>query len=517
MKQTIKSIFAMLLVLCMVFTIVGCGEKETSSDPVAAGNDFFKDEVTDNGTQGVTSDATASNVVASDNTSSNVSSNTSSAASSTDKNTSSNKTSSTYVSTPGGINISGGENIVGKTPGKPWKEVLASMPKKLRETSITVYNWNKPNEYTGAPAVIEAFTKQTGIKVNWITVNFDNYFSKITNVIASGKNIPDVVRARGPIPEYMLSYQPLSTANYDFTDKAWDESIMDLYSVNGVPYATTLQNTHIGCVNVLFYNKALIDKFNYEDPYQLWQDGKWTWKKYVEMCRDFKNEKENDNAPASCGEGHCWSYLGVHGIQGVIGFDGKKYYSKMEDAQVLKVHEKLSELYNDEKLFVLGQEPEFNKSLRLFSIGTSIHMRRKNSYFSKLKSEGTLYAVPMPAIDGQKKYYQGIAEAEAYAITNGAPNPEAVPYFLRYFLDGENYELSTYFCNKQNLDVYSWCMNQENKIFVYNYPKAIDQRVSGEGIIGQTKANIKGYIDSNKKTIEKVAKEYNDTIKKIKK
>jgi hypothetical protein len=59
-------------------------------------------------------------------------------------------------------------------------------------------------------------------------------------------------------------------------------------------------------------------------------------------------------------------------------------------------------------------------------------------------------------------------------------------------------------------------MNQENKSFVYVYPEEI-KALDSTGIMGQTGDQMKSFIDKNKGTINKVVKEYNDTIKKIKK
>ena len=483
MKNTIKSIFAMLLVVCMLLTVVGCGGKNGDDTSSAVGDEnFFNTNVTQNSSQQGTTDNTSSN------------------ANSTGTTSTSKDDDKDYTAAP-------------VVPGMKWTQVLAKMPKKLKNTSVTIYNWNPAKEYTGAPKAIEKFTQQTGIKVNWTTIPYDSYFTKLPAVINSGKGIPDVVRTRGPLPEYMLSYQPLSTAKFDFSDEAWDQDVIDLYTVNGVQYAVNLKNTHIGAINVMFYNKALINKYDMEDPYQLWKDGKWNWEKYLEMCHDYKTETGN---PGSCGEGWYWCYPSAFGIDSAVAFDGKKFYNNMKDKDFLTVHQTLGKLYNEEKLFAFGQESFFNEGNRLFSIGSSVHMRRENSYFGSLKSEGILYAVPMPAPKKNKVYVQGLNEAEAYAIANGAPNPEAVPYFLRYFLDGANYELSTYFCNKQNLEVYNWCMNQENKSFVYVYPDEI-KAIDNTGIMGQTSDQMKSFIDANMGTINKVVKEYNDTIKKLKK
>lgn len=475
MKNTLKTILALAMVFCMLFTVVGCGDDNASSQ---ADDDFFGgDEVT----QTQKEDAAASGAT-------------------TDKNgTEGGKTSSVLPD----------ENKVG---GKTWKEVVAAMPKKLSGTKLVMYNWNPAVEYTGAPAAMDAFTKQTGIKVEWRTIAYAQYFTKLPALIASGENIPDMVRLQGPVPDFLQNIQPITAAKYDFNDAAWDKNIKDLYTFNGKTFAVSLNNTHIGAVNVLFYNKSLIKKHDLDDPYKLWKKGKWTWSKYIDMCKEYKDLTGNEG---SNGEGHFGTYLCSWGISGAIKYNGKKYSSNMSNSKFLEVHQLLGDLYNKDKLFAFGGEDNFNKGKVLFSIGTAVHARKKNSYFGNLKAANTLYMVPMPNIDGQKTYYQGHGEAEAYGIAKGASNPEAVPYFLRYFLDGANYELSTYFGNTQNLEVYNWCMTRKNKVYAYGYPKGLGA-ITAEGIQVQTGAQMKSFIDANKGLADKMVKEYNDAAAKLK-
>ena len=474
MKNTLKTILALAMVFCMLFTIVGCDDGgDTSSEQV--NDSFFEDEVTQNQNGDTTSDTVSNN-----------------------KDTGSQG--SSYVPT---------ENKIG---GKTWKEVLASMPKKLAGSTVVMYNWNPAVEYTGAPAAIDAFTKATGIKVDWRTVSHSVYYTKLPALIASGENIPDMARLRGPRPDFVQNFQPITVAKYDFTDEAWDKNMMDLYTFGSKTYAVSLQNTHIGSINLLFYNSTLIKKYDFEDPYKLWKKDKWTWSKYIEMCKEFK---ELTGKPGANGEGGFGVYLTSYGISGSIKFNGSKYSSNMSDKNFIKTHELLGELYTNEGLFNFGGQEIFNEDLVLFSIGTAVHARRKNPYFGNLKSANTLYFVPMPRIDGQKKYYQGHGEAEAYGIPNGAKNPQAVPYFLRYFLDGANYELSTYFGNKQNLEVYNWCMNQKNKVYAYGYPDEMDQGYAS--VLEYTKKEfMAGKINEYEKTVDKWVKEYNTTAAKLK-
>ena len=126
--------------------------------------------------------------------------------------------------------------------------------------------------------------------------------------------------------------------------------------------------------------------------------------------------------------------------------------------------------------------------------------------------------VPMPSVDGQDTYYQGKDEYEAYAIAKGAKNPTAVPYFLRYFLDANNYDINSFFCNKQNLEVYRWCMSQKNTIWSTYFESKEDKFATGEeGSITVLQGNqIKSFIDANSGIIDTRVKNFNDLVSQLK-
>ena len=509
MKLNFKSILSLLLVVCMLLTFTACGNNETAQESNNGGeDDFFTESLVpgQNGTE------TNSNASADGNQGQNQ--------------TTSGNQNSTTTSTPGSTTTSSGDTTSSTTSsgtktevpkenqidGKSWTDVLRTMPKELRNTSLTVYNWNAANEYTGAPEVIKQFTKQTGIKVEWRVVAYSDYFTKLAALIASDENIPDVARTLGPVPSQMLNYQPLSATGYDFTDKAWDKNVMDMYTVNGKVYATSLKNTHIGSASLMFYNKSLIEKYNLEDPYKLWKAGKWNWEKFIEMCKDYNDLTDN---VAVTGERWSEPFVTSRGLQGAIGFNGKKYYNATKTKAYLSLYQELGDLYNKDHLFARGNLEAFDAGNALFSAGGAVHARKKNSRYGTLKNANQLYAVPMPVPKSQKTYYQGAEEAEAYAVVKGAPNAKAVPYFLRYFLDGANYDLDTYFCNKQNLEVYNWCMKQENRVFYYSNGD-YSRGAQSDGLEYRVGAQVKMYIDANSGIIDRAVADYNNTLNKLK-
>ncbi len=482
MKQMLKSLLSGLLVLAMLFTAAACDGKNTDGDK---GTDKNNSSATNNDDFFTDTEVVNSN----------------------------NEESGDSDST-GGTSETPADNKVG---GKSWKDVLASMPKKLRGSTITVYNWNPASEYTGAPAVIEKFTKETGIKVKWQRVNYSEYVTKLDGLIATGEG-PDVVRTLCPTPDRISQFQPLTAAKYDFTDAAWDNVVMKAYTVNGKTYATSLKNTHLGSVDVMFYNKALIDKYDMENPYQLWKDGKWTVDKFISMCNEYQKEAGSSNAACTGMWLNTYSQWFGYGSNVTVQKDGT-LKNVQSDPKFLKIAQDFADYRNTSKIFFMGQAEVMDEGGALFYAGWSIYARKKNTYLGTLKSQGTMYIVPMPSVPGQSTYYQGRNEFEAYAIAKTAKNPEAVPYFLRYFLDGANYDLNSFFCNKQNLEVYNWCMKQENTIwtpFTNGLAEPSNDTEGGTGYSTLTGNQVKSYFDSINPYVNDYVKKYNQDLAKIK-
>ena len=290
MKNCIKFL-SLFMSIIMMMAIVGCGKKTGKTD---TNDDFFTDAESQTVQSGSTESPNSSD-------------------------------------TKGNVEVG----------GKSWEMLLKSMPKNLRGTTVTVVNWNPMSEYTGATTAIKTFEKQTGIKVDWQTVDYGVYLTRLATMVASGKS-PDVVRTRTPDPAWLQSFQSLDAAQYDFSDDAWDKTLMKDYTVKGVTYATSLNNTHLGSVTLLFYNKDLISKYDYEDPYKLWKSGKWTMNKFIEMCRQYKKDAK-DSFPCTGGYWETWTE--IYGVEGPVGYDGTKYYSNLSNSKFLTVTQNVADLY----------------------------------------------------------------------------------------------------------------------------------------------------------------------------
>lgn len=362
---------------------------------------------------------------------------------------------------PSGNNQSGGNSSQSQNvgEGKSWEEVLAEIPAELTGTSITVYNWNPMSEYPGAAAVIEEFTRQTGIEVNWQTEAYDTYLSKLSSMVASGE-APDVVRLHSPSPAYCLSLQPISVTGYDFTDAAWDQWVTESYTIKGEAYGVRLKNTLLASPNMLLYNKSLIEKYDLDDPYTLWKRGQWTYDKFVEIMKMFKDEAGVDFA---CSIRDYGQLTDIFGQVGPIIFDGEKYVNNLSNADLISATQKVADLMNTDHLLKVWAPDEFDKGQCLFWCGQAVYARRQNAYLTKQKEAGNVKAVPLPTVDGKESGYTKHGELEAFGIPKGAKNAEAVPYFIRFFQDRMNYDEEAFFSNTQVLEVYDYLMNAEQQ------------------------------------------------------
>ena len=465
-----KKLISLMSAVIMIFTLTGCDFDFKFSDEMiekfSEAASKSEDEIK-NKTGSTAESATQDKI--SNQSNSQTSSSASSSASNSATNSATNSGNSSSSSAESGVKevytkinpVIPNANVIG---GKSWAEVKASMPASLGK-KLVICNWNPLSEYTGVAEVIEKFRQETGITVEWKLLKYGTFQTQLDGFIASG-NAPDLARTLYPDPTRFLSFQPISVSGYDFNDAAWDKNLMDAYSVNGKCYAMSLKNTHYGSVTMAFYNKSLIDKHGLEDPYNLWISGKWNIEKFIELNRKYVSLTGNRCAVTGITPEE---WTSIYGLTGNIAKVNGRFVNMTGHAELRAVLSEFASYYYDQGLFNRGQAEVFDGNGALFYIGGSVFARKDNSYFGYLKSTGNMYCVPMPSAKNGATYYQLRDEYEAYAIPKNASNPQAAPYFLRYFLDGKNYNLDTFFCNKQNLEVYNWCMAQPNAIWGFTY------------------------------------------------
>lgn len=410
---------------------------------------------------------------------------------------------------PGGTSAVGGH--------KTWEEIKATIPADAAGKTIEVFTWNKVTDVTGAKDVVDQFEKETGIKVEWVVGSYSDYSTKISARVAS-QDSPDMVRLMTINMGLLQVLQPLQNINYDFTDEAWDTRIMDYYTFDGKTYATNMRNTLLQQPRCLIYNKNLVSKYDLEDPYTLWKQGSWTWDKFEEICEIFKDETDDTYLPWTS---YQWADAGDAYGAGMIKREGDRFVSNMDDPNLLKGWQKMCQLREDGITNNIRFDiNNFENGKILFFTESLISVRRTHFYWSTLKPQGALGAVPLPTIEGGTTATVW-SEVEAYGIPEGAPNGDLVAYFLRYYLDSENYDKNTFFCDPTMLDVHEALM--ESEAMFTNYDVGLITEDVGTGgihvnasVINAKPAQTKSKLDSYANLVEAAVKNANGILDKLK-
>lgn len=400
-----------------------------------------------------------------------------------------------------------------------WEEIKAKIPADAKGKSIEVYSWNKVTDVTGAADVIAQFEKETGIKVEWVVGSYDDYATKIVARVAS-QDSPDVIRLKDINTGLLQVLEPLQNLDYDFTDEAWDTRIMDFYTFDGKTYGTNMRNTLLQQPRALIYNKNLISKYDLEDPYTVWKQGNWNWDKFEEICKTFTEEV--DDSTYLAWTSYRWADAGDAYGSAMIKREGDRFVSNMTDANLLKGWQKMCQLREDGITNNLRFDiANFESGKILFFTESLVGVRRTHYYWADLKAQGALGAVPFPTMpDGTDATVW--SEVEAYGIPEGAPNGNLVPYFLRYYLDSENYDKSTFFCDATMLDVHEALMKAD-KMFV-NYDTGLITDDVGKGgihinasVLNVSAAQVKSQLESYAGLVQAAVNNTNGILDKISK
>lgn len=275
-----KRILAVLMAMCMIFAVAGCGEKEVVVSDY--GINYGDEEITD-----IEDDADT--VVVEKNETSQTGG-----------------TTSTVTGSVSGSGSTGGSNS-GKGNAvkhenndkiKPQfgivqeekKSFLESVPKNLSGKEVTILAWW--NQFDYEKKKLEKFTKETGIKVKWIYVSSEEYMQRLSSLKASG-SAPDlacITTENYPTAIMQNYFQPLDAGKLSLDPDVFDLESMDKLKWNGKRYGSIIKGTTYITMGLMMYNADLFQKYGVKDPYTLWQENNWTWDTFVKTATDIQKK-----------------------------------------------------------------------------------------------------------------------------------------------------------------------------------------------------------------------------------
>ncbi len=314
--------------------------------------------------------------------------------------------------------------------------ILESMPAELKGTSIEFLNWYNPDERE-EKNVIAAFEEKSGINVEYRVVEYGAYVDSLAGLLSVGET-PDVLRMRTVDMGILKLLQPISVTGYDFSHKGWDKTTMDMYTFGDNCYGMALVNTPFFLPTMYFYNAETIEEMGFENPYQLWKEGKWTWTKFQEMCTEWVNQGTEYTGAclwASPSQTVKTSFTSKdENGKAVLNISDEMFIKTtqfMEEGVVSKLWSNLNDGFD-----------QANQKLLFGSMDASA-VQGSSGYFNKTRLRKQLEGVAPPVWEGEE-YQLPMMENIVFGIPKAAKNPKAVPYFISYMANFANYDTSVY-------------------------------------------------------------------------
>lgn len=488
-KISFTKILSMSLCLILVLALCGCGKKGTSSEDLLSGEDSaqlieFGDDQDYSGTA-------ASNEKGSQNKNNSI--------------------------VTGGTEDYGGNKIENKVVFDS-NDPFANIPKRLKGTTVKFASWG---DETGEAykKVIKAFTEKTGIKVEIVEYAQRTYAQTLATQVVN-KSAPDIVRS-SKLPVLFQVLQPLQNI-FDLNDPFWDRQIIDYGTLYGNSYIINSWEGPWQGVEMIYYNKDLFENNGLKSPMDYYKEGNWTYENLIECAKSVKGLVKSPYRLKS----YIFNMqMGINTYKLETKSGASKFVNNITEAAPA-FHFATSLI--DQKLFDAAYGFGSLATGELAMIDEDLYGAKTNGYFANMK-DSSIAMVPLPSSYQGKEMNRAVGNSSSYGICKGAKNPEGAAYFLRWFLDYDNYEDANADIFKNNslkemyfnevVPIYKNNKNREISCLGdllwdmngYKYETLIDNAIFAAG-----STNIQTVLDSEKNKFDDCAKKANEILDSLK-
>ncbi|WP_145409132.1 ABC transporter substrate-binding protein [Paenibacillus xylanexedens] len=137
--------------------------------------------------------------------------------------------------------------------------------------------------------------KKYNVTIEFVNVPFEEYMNKFTTTALAGEPFADIVQMeyKSALPAVLkgqlLPISEFTTSENNINQEA---NLMTRFpSIAGNDYAFD-SPTSIGLG--LHYNRDLFKKLSLPDPQELYNNGEWTWDKFMELAKQATKDTDND-------------------------------------------------------------------------------------------------------------------------------------------------------------------------------------------------------------------------------
>lgn len=404
MFNTTKRVLALVLVAVLVFSLAGCSKVE------------------DNGSS---ADVEVQYV--------------------TEYQTASGDSTSTGNSSGGGNTPSGNKNPDGNTPttssGSSDEWVVNQLTQAdldaLKGTTVKFASTIDPKS-DGTQNVVDSFTKKYGINVEIVACSLPGYITEMQGLI-NADEAPDVGRSNGDYPGFLAYFDSLDKAKIDFNDPIWNQNTFKLSTFNGKTYMCDTYGNYWTEVDIIAYNKKILNDAGIKTPEEYAATGDWTWDAFFEICREATDFMGKPAGTA------CANEAALHAAGGAVFRIENERMVNAIDANTTAIINKFAKANKDGIYQVKGSTAMVDGTAAI-SILHAWALRKDGDLKNSQWGNMGFYFLPSYEKGGETPA-TGIFRG--FGIMKGAKNPLGGGVFLRHYLDVENYDTDNAFLSEE--------------------------------------------------------------------
>lgn len=370
---------------------------------------------------------------------------------------------------------------------------------QYRGTTLHFATWidHKRGE-GGVP--MASFAEKYGIDVEITAIPQYEYVTKLSGMVASGQS-PDIIVDNYEFPKLLPLAEDLrEISTIDLSDDFWDKTVIDMSTINGKTYMINSANSPWTYRFMCFYNIKLFEDNGFKEPLEYYEEGNWTIDTFMRCASQISN-LGSDYIGASVRHSFASAIFGTQ----ITNFVNGRFVNNTSDLN-------LSSAY---KWMLQGAESGY------FITDSGLDQFIKNKCGLLLYGDFGLRAtggmetmdadligyVPLPKVSQEQENYRSVASWRAYGICKGSQNAAAAGYFIRYFLDFDNYAIDEMFKSERAYEFYNELRKMESTIDMYTYygldiSDANDFAIVVDGTSAQVDTNLKALSNQIETKVE---------------
>ena len=294
-------------------------------------------------------------------------------------------------------------------------------------TWLADYDIN-PSGKNDRSVALTLFEDYFGGQINYVSTSSDQKFSKLADMILAGDEVDMFPYEWDAVPNGVSKQQYDALDPYfdtmEIDSDLWDDmsDVIDMFEYNGQHYVVPYS---ISDPLLITYSRKMMQAEGLDDPYELYEDGKWDWDSFMEMMDTFVA-----NAPSGQTRYGINGWFGQAIIQStghtVINYEDGKFVNNIDDPEIEKAELLMQEiakkqLYRNEWI---GYFPDDQSTLFFAMADWALGASNANN-------EGMdLMIVPFPKAPDADEYYL-CCNYGARMLVKGSKHGEAVATYLK--------------------------------------------------------------------------------------